>query len=305
MRIPTSLPTSLSTSFTLLVFLLANACEPSPYPLDLDELVARWGATRANFIERCITPHTLHGSYGRAAEPTLASMAPPPESRIEIEAAFRDEFFVPDRQLDRDAFERCLSGHDELPACPVDPLAFFARAGCAQLFVGAREEGVTCGVDAVCAPGLFCDAPELQCGRCAPDLAAVEPFRPCDDDPMCGLSIAPDEIGAACDVNCGSGFFPALACIDGQCVQRRVIDIGGACDSIQENLWEPRSVRHCRDQNFGSAICMSVDGGEPECVAAVRGEGPGVFIPGAAVVSAVAGNGAVNGGVVSNVDCAP
>ncbi len=294
MRLPTT---------PLVFILLTNACEPSPYPDDVDELVARWAATRADFEERCITPNTLNGSFARAAEPTLAATVAAPDSRIEIEAAFRQLFLAPDRQLDRFAFERCLAAHEALPSCPADPGAFFMRAGCAQLFVGAREEGDACATDAICAPGLFCDAPVLACGRCARDLSPVEPFRPCDDDPMCGLPSAPDEAGAPCEVNCGSGFYPAHACIEGQCVQRRVIDVGGACDSMYENPFGPRSLRHCREEDFGSSTCMFIEGSVDEgvCVANVRADVPGAFVPGAAVVSA-AGDG---GGAVFLLDCAP
>lgn len=295
MRIHTSLP------FTFLLLFVANACEPSPYPDDVDKLVARWGAVRGDFIERCVTPHTLNGPFARAAEPTLAAIAAPPASRTELEAAFRQYFLDPDRQLDRDAFERCVAAHQGLPACPSDPLAFFARAGCAQLFVGAHEEGDSCASNALCAPGLFCDAPVGECGRCAPDLSPAPPLlRPCDDDPMCGVPIAPQEAGAACDVNCGNGLYASLVCVEGVCVQRRVIDVGGACDSFFESSL---SLRHCREQDFGSTTCRYTPddtGGAAQCVAVVR-DGGGAFVPGAAVVSSAVGDGVG----VAFLDCAP
>jgi hypothetical protein len=291
----------------LLLFLSANACEPERAPPDVDALVARWGEVRADFIERCIVPHTVHGAFGRNAEPTLASMTPFVATRAQLEATLRQHFEHPDYRLDRDAFTRCIAAHEALPACPVDPLAFFARAGCAQLFVGAREEGDGCSVD-LCAPGLFCDAPAPDaCGRCARDLREPDPqdaLRPCDDEPMCGLYAAAEEVGAPCDLNCGAGPYPALACIEGRCVQRRVIDIGGACDSFDEGLFEPRSLRHCRDEDFGSTQCLRDEVGAARCVGVVRtdpGVVGGVFIPGAAVVSPAVGVAAV----ATEPSCAP
>ena len=83
----------------------------------------------------------------------------------------------------------------------------------------------------------------------------------------------------------------SLACVEGVRAQRRVIDVGGACDSFFEPL--PLSVRHCRDEDVGSATCR-------QCVAVVR-DGAGASIPGAAVVSSAVG-GAVG---VAFLDCAP
>jgi hypothetical protein len=285
------------------LLLVGNACEPSPFPDDIDELAARWADARVSFEQRCITPHSLNGSFARDAEPTLASTAPPPPSRAEIDAEFRRGFLVPDRQLDRDAFARCVGTLEGLPACPVAPDVLFARAGCTQLFAGAREAGDGCATDDVCAPGLFCDAPPLSCGVCGTDLRGDDSFRPCDDDPMCGIFEAPTEVGAACELNCGSGLYPALACIDGRCVQRRVIGFGGTCDSVVENPFEPRSLRHCRDEDFGASTCLPAPSSELDgvCVATIRDVSPGAFVPGAQVVSSAVGGGAT--GVL--LECAP
>lgn len=292
------------------------ACEPSPYPDDFDEMAARWSAARLAFVERCVTPHTLLGEFGQDAEPTLASMEPAPEGAAEIEAALRRRF-TETQTLDVAAFERCVSAHEAIGAigdpslCPDDPFAFFVRAGCATMFVGARTESQGCANDGACSPGLFCDQPAFnECGRCAPDLRGPSPVEDlCADDPLCGLSPAPVEAGAACTSSCGNGPYPALACIEGVCVERRVADVGEACDSpMLETPWLMRSTRHCRDSDFGSTTCVvaRIETFEGTCGPVLQGDPGGTvgaFVPGAG--AAVIGTAAGNGGFGEGLVCAP